>query len=96
MGELTEVKKARKIKPWEGLGTAASKIMWAHGANSALATFLPFMVLWFSPVPTPEISPFFIVLSDFRNQAEKFSKGKVRYCCQNTKTTGISYRGHWI
>lgn len=38
-----------------------------------------------SLVPTPEMRPCFVVLSDLGNEAEKLSKGKTRCCCQKAK-----------
>ena len=51
MGKLTEVKKGRIIEALGRPGDIASKITWAHGANSALATFLPVVVLWSALCP---------------------------------------------
>lgn len=41
-------------------------------------------VLLVSLVPTPDVSLCFMLLSDLRNEAEMFSKGKMR-CCQKAK-----------
>lgn len=73
----------RLMKPWEGQGTAASRITWVCEANSVSACFPSWTdSYWSAPFP-PQRWAHIMVPSDLRNEEEKLSKEQVR-CCQKS------------